>query len=60
MLVEPIDADRRRQILSRGIVGLIPYAVAVVVATFSPDLTLIICASIAVFYALPIASGGGT
>jgi hypothetical protein len=58
MLVQPIEADRRRQILSRGIVGLIPYAVAVVVAAFSPYLTLIICAAVAVFYALPIASGG--
>jgi uncharacterized membrane protein len=58
MLVQPIDADRRRQILSRGIVGLIPYAVAVAVAPLSPYLTLIICAAVAVFYALPIASGG--
>jgi hypothetical protein len=56
--VQPIEADRRRQILSRGIVGLIPYTVAVVVAAFSPYLSLIICAAVAVFYALPIASGG--
>jgi uncharacterized membrane protein len=58
MLVEPIDPERRRQILSRGIVGLIPYAAAVAVAPISPYLTVIICAAVAVFYALPIASGG--
>ena len=58
LLNEPIDLDRRRKILSRGAVGLIPYAIAAAVAAFSPDLTLIICAAVAAFYALPIASGG--
>lgn len=58
LLNEPIDLDRRRTILSRGAVGLIPYAIATAVAAFSPDLTLIICAAVAAFYALPIASGG--
>jgi uncharacterized membrane protein len=58
LLNEPIDLDRRRKILSRGAVGLIPYAVATAAAAFSPDLTLIICAGVAVFYSLPIASGG--
>jgi uncharacterized membrane protein len=58
LLNEPIDPDRRRKILSRGAVGLIPYAIAAAVAAFSPDLTLIICAAVAAFYALPIASGG--
>lgn len=58
LLNEPIDLDRRRKILSRGAVGLIPYAIATAVAAFSPDLTLIICAAVAAFYALPIASGG--
>ncbi|MGZ4305103.1 MAG: hypothetical protein ACXVEW_06010 [Solirubrobacteraceae bacterium] len=57
LLREPLDLARRRQILARGIVGLVPYAIATVVAVVSPDLTLIICAAIAVFYALPIASG---
>jgi uncharacterized membrane protein len=58
LLTEPLDDKRRRQILSRGVVGNIPYAVATAVAVFSPDLTLIICAAIAGFYAFPIASGG--
>ena len=57
LLREPLDLARRRQILARGIVGLIPYAIATAVAVVSPDLTLIICAAIAGFYALPIASG---
>jgi uncharacterized membrane protein len=59
LLSDPLDEKRRRQILSRGIAGLIPYAVATAVAAFSADLTLIICAAIAAFYALPIASGAG-
>jgi uncharacterized membrane protein len=58
LLTEPIDDKRRRQILSAGVAGLIPYAVATAVAAFSADLSLIICAAIACFYALPIASGG--
>ena len=58
LLGESLDLQRRRQILSRSIAGLIPYAIATAVAAFSPDLTLIICAAIAAFYALPIASGG--
>jgi uncharacterized membrane protein len=58
LLSDSLDLERRRQILSRSIAGLIPYVVATAVAAFSPDLTLIICAGIAVFYALPIASGG--
>jgi uncharacterized membrane protein len=58
MLVEPIEAERRRQILSRGVRGLIPYAIAVAVAPLSPYLTVLICAGVGVFYALPIATGG--
>jgi uncharacterized membrane protein len=58
LLSDSLDLERRRRILSRSITGLIPYVIATAVAAFSPDLTLIICASIAVFYALPIASGG--
>jgi uncharacterized membrane protein len=58
LLGEPLEVERRRQILTRGITGLIPYAVATAAAALSADLTLIICAAVAVFYALPIASGG--
>ncbi|MGZ4261465.1 MAG: TMEM175 family protein [Solirubrobacteraceae bacterium] len=56
---DPLPLERRREILSRGIAGLAPYAIATAVAALSPDLTLIICAAIAVFYALPVASGEG-
>jgi uncharacterized membrane protein len=58
LLSDSLDLHRRRQILSRGTSGLIPYVIATAVAAFSPDLTLIICAAVAGFYALPIASGG--
>ena len=59
LLRDPLPLERRREILSRGIAGLAPYAIATAVAALSPDLTLIICAAIAVFYALPVASGEG-
>jgi uncharacterized membrane protein len=58
LLSEPLDDTRRRQILSRGVAGLIPYTIATAVAAFSADLSVIICAAIAGFYSLPIASGG--
>jgi uncharacterized membrane protein len=58
LLRSQIPAERRRQILVRSIAGLIPYAVATALAAVSADLTLIICAAVAVFYSLPIASGG--
>jgi uncharacterized membrane protein len=58
LLAEPLDDKRRRQILKRGFAGVIPYAVATAVAAFSADVSLIICAAIAAFYASPIASGG--
>jgi uncharacterized membrane protein len=50
------DEERRRQILRRGIMGLVPYAVATALAAVSPVATLAICAAIAIFYALPFAS----
>jgi uncharacterized membrane protein len=50
------DEERRRQILRRGITGLVPYAVATALAAVSPVATLAICAAIAIFYALPFAS----
>lgn len=49
---------RRRQILARSVVGLIPYAIATALAFVSPYVTLAICAVLAAFYAHPIASGG--
>jgi uncharacterized membrane protein len=51
-----LSPERRRQIFSRALTGLIPYAIATALAAVSPYATLAICASVAVFYALPIAS----
>jgi uncharacterized membrane protein len=58
LLAVPLPGSRRRQILSRSIVGLAPYAVAVALAPVSAYVTLAICGAVAVFYALPLASGG--
>ena len=58
LLSEEIPEARRRQILFRGIVGLLPYLLATALAAVSADITLILCAAVAVFYTLPIASGG--
>jgi uncharacterized membrane protein len=55
-----LSEERRRQILGRGLAGLIPYAVATALAVASSYATLVICGAVAVFYALPVASGGGT
>ncbi len=58
LLAVDLPERRRRQILSRAITGLVPYAVATALAAVSPYLTLGICAAVAGFYALPLASGG--
>jgi uncharacterized membrane protein len=52
-----IPLERRRMILTRGVIGLIPYALATALAVVSPYVTLGICSAVAVFYALPLASG---
>ncbi len=53
-----LPEERRRFILSRSVIGLLPYAIATALAAVSPYVTLAICAAIAVFYAMPVASGG--
>jgi uncharacterized membrane protein len=58
MLSVELALEERRRILSRAIMGLGPYLVATLVAFVSPYATLAICGAIAVFYALPVASGG--
>ena len=58
LLSEEIPEGRRRQILFRSVVGLLPYVVATALAPVSADITLILCAAVAIFYTLPIASGG--
>jgi uncharacterized membrane protein len=57
-LSRPLAHERRRQILFRSIAGIVPYAVATALAAVSSYVTLAICGAIAVFYALPIGSGG--
>jgi uncharacterized membrane protein len=56
-LSQDLSLERRRQILSRALRGLVPYVVATALAFVSPYLTLAICAAVAVYYALPVASG---
>ena len=58
LLAPEISEERRKTILARGVVGLLPYAIATALAFVSAYATLAICAAVAVFYALPLASGG--
>lgn len=59
-LEDGLDERRRRLTLKRGVVGLIPYALATAMAPITPYLTLAICAAVAVFYASPAASSPDT
>ena len=58
MLSAQIPVEERRRILARSVSGLAPYLVATILAAVSAYATLAICGALAVFYALPIASGG--
>jgi len=55
-----VPPHERRRILARSIRGLLPYAIATALAVVSPYITFAICAAIAIYYALPIGSGGET
>jgi uncharacterized membrane protein len=57
MLHSEIPLEERRWVLKRSIIGLAPYVIATALAPISPYLTLAICAAVAVYYALPVASG---
>ena len=57
MLRTELPEQARRRILARSFTGLPPYVVATAIAPVSPYATFAICAGIAAFYALPIASG---
>ena len=59
MLDGEIELAERRRILARGSTGIAPYLVATIVAVLSPYATIAICGAVAVFYALPVASGQG-
>jgi uncharacterized membrane protein len=56
-LREPLPLDERRQILSRSVLGLIPYAISVPIAFLSPYLTLAIDGALALYYSHPAATG---
>ncbi|HEX3690670.1 MAG TPA: TMEM175 family protein [Solirubrobacteraceae bacterium] len=58
MLSAEISLDERRRILARSISGLAPYLIATILAVVSAYATLAICGALAIFYALPLASGG--
>jgi uncharacterized membrane protein len=58
LLRDQLDLAARRRIISRGAVGLAPYALAAALAVLSPYVTLAICVAVAIFYSLPIAVGG--
>jgi TMEM175 potassium channel family protein len=49
----PLAERERRSILTRGVVGLVPYLIATGLAAVSAYATLAICGAVAVFYALP-------
>jgi uncharacterized membrane protein len=57
ILVSPMPEQRRRQIRIRAAIGLVPYAVATALGLVSAYATLVICAAVGVYYALPVASG---
>jgi uncharacterized membrane protein len=57
LLEPPLSEERRRRIIQRGATGLAPYVLATALAAVSPYVTIGICAGVAVFYALPVASG---
>ena len=59
LLASELGLAQRRKILSRSASGLIPYVIATALAVVSPYVTLAICAALAVFYALPVASSIG-
>ena len=53
LLNDGISAEQRTILLHRGLSGLLPYAVALALATVSPYLSLAICGIVAIVYALP-------
>ena len=57
LLHTQLPEEERRRILATFATGLMPYAIATGLAFVSQYATLAICAAIAVFYALPLASG---
>jgi uncharacterized membrane protein len=48
-----LSESERRNILARGVAGVMPYTVATALAAVSAYATLAICAAVGIFYALP-------
>ncbi len=59
LLQTELPYAERRRILSRSVTGLGPYVLATGLAFVSQYATLTICGALALFYALPVASGRG-
>jgi uncharacterized membrane protein len=59
LLREQIPPASAHRILRFAALGQIPYALATVLAFVSPYITLVICATCGVYYALPVASRAG-
>jgi uncharacterized membrane protein len=57
LLRSELPLEVRRHVLSRSITGLAPYVLATALAPVSAYATLAICGAVAVYYALPAASG---
>jgi uncharacterized membrane protein len=57
LLATQLSEARRRAILRRAVAGLIPYALATALAVVSPYVSVAICGAVALYYALPFASG---
>jgi uncharacterized membrane protein len=55
LLAREMPVQQRRQILTRAVSGIVPYAVATALAAVSSYATLGITAALAAFYALPFA-----
>jgi uncharacterized membrane protein len=56
LLPAEFTEERRRKILTRSVAGVVPYVLAAALAAVSPYPTLLICAALAIYYALPAAS----
>jgi uncharacterized membrane protein len=57
LLAVNMTDERRRQVITRSVIGLAPYALATALAVVSPYITIGICTALAGYYALPLASG---
>ena len=57
LLADELAEAERRLIFRRAVTGVVPYVIALALSPVSAYATVAICGAIAVFYALPVASG---